>query len=613
MARPSGSLVLCIASALLGVIGCTSESIAPPPEVDETSLRNPPAGEVVGYTGQYGSHVWRGIPYAAPPIGDRRWQAPRATGPWTGRREALGRSTPCPQIATMFAGVADQEPGTYAGDEDCLYLDVYAPRFGPDGIPGEGERLPVMFWIHGGGNVVGHAGFYDGGKLAQSQQVVVVAINYRLAPLGFFRHAALRAEAKDALAASGNFGLLDQIRALEWVQQNIAAFGGDPGNVTIFGESAGGRNVMSLLLSEPAAGLFHRAIAQSGAARYAPLDHAEAFVDAEVPGHRNSSNEILLRYLQRKGGAGGRDEASALLAGMELEEVASLLRAISPAELIDLYTTEDTEGLIDAPNVFYDGLVLPREAPLARFADREGYNQVPIMLGTNRDEMKVFMFPNPKYVKRLFWVLPRMRAPALYEAVARIQSAAWKVVGAHAPADAIAQSGFDDVFVYRWDWDEEPSMMGADLGRMIGAAHGFEIPFVFGHYSLGPQADVVWTEENLEGRDALSGAMMSYWSEFARSGDPGKGRKGEQPSWERWASGAPDGAATMVLDTPADGGARMENGRTVARDVVALLDEHETALGGDGVCEMAEALERRFQGISSAADARAEACRQGAQ
>jgi len=599
------------AAIALATTGCARKPVAPAPRIDETSLRRPPAGEVVGFTGQYGSHVWKGLPYAAAPVGDRRWRAPEPIGPWSGRREALRSGSPCPQVASPFAGVVDQTPGTFAGDEDCLFLDVYAPRVSPEAVPAEGARLPVMVWIHGGGNVIGHAGFYDGGHLAQSQDVVVVAINYRLGPLGFLRHAALRAEAANALEASGNFALLDQIRALEWVRDNIASFGGDPQNVTIFGESAGARDVLALVLSEPARGLFHRAIAESGAVRTAPLEEAEAFTDDPIPGHRNSSNEILLRYLQQTGAATDRDAARAKLAAMEPARVASVLHGISAADLIGLYQTEQTEGLIDVPNVFSDGVVLPSGPPLEGLADPAGHAHVPVLLGTNRDEMKVFMFPSPRYVKRLLWVVPRLRDPALYDAVAKIQTAAWTVVGADAPADAMVRSGFDDVFVYRWDWDEEPTTLGADLSEMIGAAHGFEIPFVFGHWYLGPRADVVWTEENRAAREQLSAAMMSYWAEFARSGDPGRGVRGQQPAWQRWGSGGSGQGARIVFDTAADGGVRMESGRTSPNDVVALVDANATALGPDGLCEMAEVVASRFRGISAVADGRAASCRRG--
>jgi para-nitrobenzyl esterase len=602
-----------VAAALLAILlGCACWRAEAPPQADELSLRHPPAGDVVGFTGAYGSHVFAGIPYAQAPVGALRWRAPRPLEPWASRREALHAGAPCAQLASPFAGVVDQEPGSFAGDEDCLGLDVYAPRMAPDELPSGDGLLPVMVWIHGGGNVVGHAGFYDGGNLAQSQQVVVVAIQYRLGPLGFLRHQALREEGTSALEASGNFGLLDQIRALEWVRENIAAFGGDPDNVTIFGESAGARDVLALVLSDRARGLFQRAIAQSGAARFAPADEAEALADAPEPGHPNSSNEILLRALQRNGAAQGREAAKATLAAMPFAEVAALLRSLSAAQLLALYTTEASEGLIDVPNVFHDGVVLPAAPPLATLADPSVRGRVPIILGTNRDEMKVFLYPNPEYVTKRFWILPRLRDPERYEAVSAIQTAAWKVVGADAPADALLEGGFRDVFVYRWDWDEEPTLLGSDLAQMIGAAHGFEIPFVFGHWYLGPEAEVVWTHHNLPGRTALAAAMMSYWAEFARTGDPARGRGRDLPRWRRWGSRATGERMRMILDTPAGGGPRMQSGRTTADDVVALLDAQSEALGPQGLCEMAEALAGRFRGISSAADARVAACRRDA-
>jgi len=610
-ARPCSSVrtvLLSFVAASFAFACCRPAPAPAPPGVDETSVRRPAAGAVVGFTGEYGSHVWRGVPFASPPVGELRWRTPQPLAPWSGRREALASGTPCSQIASSFAGVVEKEPGTFAGDEDCLYLDVYAPRTLPDALPKGDARWPVMVWIHGGGNVIGHAGFYDAGHLAQSQNVVVVAIHYRLGPLGFLRHAALRASARDALEASGNFGLLDQVRALEWVRDNIAAFGGDPGNVTIFGESAGGRDVIALLLSPPARGLFHRAISQSGSARWAPLEEAEAFADDAAAGHRNSSNEVLARHLLRSGAASSREDARAQLAAMEPAQIEALLRGIDAAALIDLYATEATEGLIDVPQVFHDGAVLPREPAVARFAEPGGHAGVPVVLGTNRDEMKVFMFPSPRHVKRLLWIAPRLRDPARYEAEAEIQSAAWKLAGAEAPADAMVRGGFGDVFVYRWDWDEEPSILGGDLSRMIGAAHGFEIPFVFGHWYLGPRADIVWTEQNREARVALSDRMMAYWAEFARRGDPARGG-GDLPRWQRWGEGE---GSRIIFDTEAGGGVRMEQGRTSATDVVALLDAHAATLGQDGACAMAAALQSRFRGVSDVADARAAACSESA-
>ena len=188
--------------------------------------------------------------------------------------------------------------GAPAGAEDCLYLNVYAPR---SATPGTG-RLPVMVWIHGGGNVVGHAGFFDGGNLAAREDVVVVTINYRLGPFGWFRHPALRDAGASELDRSGNFGTLDQVRALEWVRDNAAAFGGDPGNVTVFGESAGGTNVFALLLAPPARGLFHRAIVESGNLSFGAPATAEGFVDDPQPSHPNASGEALPACWSRRVG-----------------------------------------------------------------------------------------------------------------------------------------------------------------------------------------------------------------------------------------------------------------------------------------------------------------------
>ncbi|MEN8161810.1 MAG: carboxylesterase family protein, partial [Myxococcota bacterium] len=247
--------------------GCASEPPVAVPTGDPATLRQPPAGDVVGSAGHHGGHAWLGIPYAEPPLGALRWRAPQPLLPWTGTREALASGASCPQFANGLGGDTSAEPGTLIGSEDCLTLNVYAPVLA--GPPAE-AHLPVMVWIHGGGNTIGTASFYDGSRLASEQAVVVVTINYRLGALGWLRHAALR-EGADALDASGNLGTLDQIQALRWVQNNVAAFGGDPGNVTIFGESAGGQNVLVLLTAPAAADLFHRAIAQSGGAWHSTI------------------------------------------------------------------------------------------------------------------------------------------------------------------------------------------------------------------------------------------------------------------------------------------------------------------------------------------------------
>ena len=594
--RPRSSFARAARHALLGLalasIGCGGGPAPAPPVVDASSHRMPPAGEVVGFTGAYGSHVWLGLPFAAPPVGEERWRAPAPAPVWTGVREATAFGSPCGQIASPFAGVVDQDPGTPAGSEDCLYLNIYAPRAAPDKVPTGDERMPVMVWIHGGGNSIGHASFYDGGNLASSQEVVVVTVNYRLGPFGWFRHASLRDGARDAAEASGNFGTLDQIRALEWVRDNIAAFGGDPGNVTIFGESAGARDVLALILSPMAKGLFHRAISQSGSARKLALDEAEDFAGAPDHGLPNSSNEILTRLLVSAGRANDHDAAIEVMVDMTPAEIASFLRATSWPDLMNAYVTDDMEGIPDVPNVFGDGTVITSVPPLVALSTPGGFNDVPVMFGTNRDETKIFMFASPRNVRQFLGFLPRLRDPDTYNASAEVASLAWKLVGADAPAEAMRRGGASDVYVYRWDWDEEPTMLGSDLSEMIGAAHGFEIPFVFAHYDLGPRGNVVWTEENLPGRKALSQQMMSYWAEFARSGRPGTGGPIGAVEWTAWN---PDGEKFIVLDTPAAGGSHMSADATDPAEVIALLSDDPRL--GAARCEVARRTNQTLEGI----------------
>ena len=224
MPRFAFPLLACVALAL----ACAGEPApTPAPVADATSLRTPPAGPLVGFRDAYGAHAWLGIPFAKPPVGALRWRAPEPMPAWQATREALAFGASCTQFASSLGGDDSVEPGTPVGSEDCLFLNVYAPAFDAAAVPKGEARLPVMLWIHGGGNTIGSASFYDGGNLAQREGVVVVTVNYRLGPFGWFRHPALAAGASEA-ERSGNFATLDLVRSLEWVRDNIAAFGGDP-------------------------------------------------------------------------------------------------------------------------------------------------------------------------------------------------------------------------------------------------------------------------------------------------------------------------------------------------------------------------------------------------
>ena len=224
---------------------------------DDPLVRTTECGYVRGIVTGADTRAWLGIPYAEPPVGELRWTSPQDLQPWDGILIADEFCSGCTQYGGYFTYMDPNTYGELVGSEDCLCLNIWRPAT-------EEDDLPVFFWIHGGGNSIGEAGLgvYDGANMAHNSNVIVVTVNYRLGPFGWFNHSALRTG--DALDDSGNFGTLDVIKALEWVSKNISHFGGNPDNVTIAGQSAGGYNVLSLMLSPLAEGLFHRAVVQSG-------------------------------------------------------------------------------------------------------------------------------------------------------------------------------------------------------------------------------------------------------------------------------------------------------------------------------------------------------------
>jgi para-nitrobenzyl esterase len=560
-------------TVLLTSAGCQRPAFWSVERTSPDTVRTLADGQVIGGAGRYGSHAWLGLPFAKPPTGERRWRKPEPPEPWSGLRTATRFGAVCPQPGTALGG---GRAGELVGEEDCLTLSVWAPPFKPSEVPVAASRLPVMVWIHGGGNSIGTAAFYDGGRLAAEQRVVVVAVQYRLGPLGWFRHAALR-EGADALDASGNFGTLDLVRALEWVRDNAAAFGGDAGNVTIFGESAGGQNVYTLLLTPRAKGLFHRAIVESGGLWSSSVERAEGFAADSPDGHHHSSNEVVARLLVSKGRARDLAEARRQLEAEAPSSLAAWLRGLTPSELLGAYAGGGRAGMLDAPLVFRDGVVLPKGDWLERFEKPDGWNRVPVLAGSNRDEMRLFLFLEPGRVRRVLGLFPRLDDEPSYSATGDLMSRFWKLNGVDRPLEALLRSGASDVFAYRWDWRDEPVVAGGDLSVMLGAAHGLEVAFVFGHFEMGP-LNIIFNEKNTADRDVVSSAMRQYWTQFARAGAPGRGTSGALPEWRRWT--APD-ETHLVFDVARNGGIRMtgtiERQETVIGDLFAepRLDERE--------------------------------------
>lgn len=440
-----------------------------------------------------GTEVLRfsGIRYAQAPVGEWRWRSPRPAHPPAGGSIDATRWPPaCVQdegnvewyqgVAVAFGAPAEVAPSRPDVAEDCLFLNVWSPDVG--------ARLPVMVWIHGGANVNGwsYEPNYRGRELA-ALGAVVVSIQYRLGVFGFLAHPSLTAESPNA--SSGNYGILDQIEALRWIQARIDRFGGDPGNVTLFGESAGAGDIAYLLLSPLARGLFHRAISQSGGWS---ADQRRTLADNEAQG---------VDFLRRA------DAAS-------IEE----LRRVPAQALLDT-AKEHFQRDYDDPPV--DGWLLP--AVPADLLARKAFEPRSVMFGFNADEMLMYVgqptaerwqhalqkLPSPGPVGDLLAELPIAQRLDELEAATQFTC----------PSIALAKgfaAGGASTYVYRFD-----RIRAGDHG--IGAYHGAEIPYVFDTHDA-------WLPMDAVDRD-LTRRMMGYWLNFAATGDP---NHDDAPVWPRW-------------------------------------------------------------------------------
>lgn len=485
--------VLCLLSfgATL-LFGCGSNT------VKTTSLETPilDSGPING-TLDDGIWTYKGVPYAAPPVGDLRWQEPQPVKPWKDVRQCTDYGPSCPQPPSDFGGLNVVE----ATSEDCLYLNVWTPADSP------GDHLPVMVWIHGGAFSTGSGSFplYDGHNLAQ-KGVVVVTINYRLGPLGFLAHPALSGESPHGV--SGNYGLLDQVAALEWVRENIAAFGGDPKTVTVFGESAGGMSICDLMVSPLADGLFSRAIIESGPF----MDMALRLGTGDTLAEAETSGQDIANRL-------GCSQASDVLA---------CLRSKTPDELIQAGTPINRilNPIALGPNI--DGYVLP-DQPSALFAAGK-QKAVPLINGTNASEGSIFapdigpemyrMALNlvfGSYADQVFALYPATTPAEVKPALTRLIT---EMAFAASSRFACTEMAKVDAPAYMYEFTRvpnDPRVQG------LGAFHGIEIVYAFGNF------DEIQQLASPEPQDlSLSEDMMNYWVGFAKTGDPnGQGR----PAW----------------------------------------------------------------------------------
>jgi para-nitrobenzyl esterase len=567
MMKKAFLISIVLLTGILGYLFLFTDASPEPRTPDPVSLRHTTLGNIVGYRDKYHTHGWLGIRYGASTGGHNRWRAPQPATHREGTFEALDVGNICPQAWGPGAGI-EGEQGDIAGDEDCLFLNVWAPVMDP--VVAAGKKLPVMVWFHGGANAVGTANTYPGYQLAGQQQVVFLAVNSRLNTLGWFSHPALTTTATSAADASGNYGTLDLIHALQWVQDNISAFGGNPDNVTIFGESAGGHNVYAMLASPLAKGLFHKAIVQSGMASSDPIFRAHNYIDDDETGQENSSAEILLRLLIQDGLAADRASARKRAAHMSPSEITAYLRGQSLEALYGVFEIEPG-GFFQVPHHIRDGYVIPTTPFLELFGNPERYNAVPVILGTNRDEGKLATLIDPEYVEWKFGFFPVIQDRENHQRMSAYISDAWKALSVDEPAAVLFQSQGDTVYSYRFEWDDWPYQWFSwlvDLNQLLGAVHALDLSFVFGDVDGVAGMEILRSDANKSGRLALQRAMMNYWGNFAWTGAPGNGRDGQQPLWTPWQ---PEGDSLMILDDPSQGGLRMSPLRITARTLKQRL------------------------------------------
>lgn len=468
-----------VLAALAGIWHLRGQAGAAPPKVAVS------AGVLQGLRSGDGPDpaAFLGVPYAAPPVGDLRWEPPQPPRPWSGTRQAVQFAPACPQLPARWLP-------TPVWSEDCLYLNIWTPALAAQ------ARLPVVVYFHGGSNRTGYSQLDPLGPALSRLGVVVVTANYRLGPFGFFALPALTAASSHR--SSGNYGILDQIQALRWVRENIAAFGGDPGGVTAMGQSAGAFDICLMMASPLARGLFHRAIMESGDCESTLIeDIRRPIAFNQVSGTSEGNGEKLAADLDLADGPGALQKLRSLPAG-------AILNAWS----------RHPELAFDAS---VDGWVLPDQP--ARIFAQGRQMRIPVLIGSNADEATVFG-PGPATVSA-YWEYLRADAgpwargefrlwPAASDAEVpgqylKLENATF-AFGAWSMAHAMSRTG-QPAYLYRFTWVD-----GGQRAK-LGACHGEELYFLSDTFPRN------WTYT--EGQEDFGRTIRQYWTNFVKSGNPG--------------------------------------------------------------------------------------------
>ena len=488
-------------------------------EIDKDIVVKSKSGNYLGIEAS-DLYVFKGIPYAESPVGALRWRAPRDVEYLDAIIDATEFKNECVQPKDN-SSIFNRNLST--GDEDCLYLNIYVPK---NQSSLNKNKFPVMYWIHGGSNIWGAGSDYDFSNLATSQQVIVVTINYRLGLFGWFA-SPFFAETAEGLDKSYNFGHLDIIKGLEWVNQNISSFGGDKNNVTIFGESAGGSNTLTMIASPLAEGLFHKAISQSGYVSSYSAEYAESISEL-------SSKNIFaedIKYLT------------------DSNEIVDYLQRLTQTEVYEKYiATAEKYVYPITPITIRDGIVIPNEGVYKALEKTDP--SLVVVAGTNKDEMN-YWFVNSEYFYDTSFEIRRTlkRSEANLRSWNKYRSAIWRYKGAEEPLRRMSKSN-DNLYSYRLDWDEEDEGIFGDYSLFVGAAHGIDIPFIANSFDMEQIPwyikNILFPESTAEGRDALSALMMRYWGNIAKYGDP---NVFVPQKWEKFTA---SDNQMIILDNPQD-------------------------------------------------------------
>lgn len=557
--EPSFSPVTTVPPAAASTPTSTTMTAAPEtPVPDAPTVRTTAQGKVEGVddSTRSGTWWWKGLPFAQPPVGALRWRAPAEPEAWTGIRPAQKFGNPCLQIGRIYGpGANNTYDATIAstlntpvGSEDCLTLNIWRPA-------SIETRLPVLLFIHGGSNISGYTAdpVYDGANLAKKANAVIVTANYRLGVLGFLNLPQLRVGGTEG-DDSGNFALLDNLAALRYIHKNIAGFGGDAANVTVMGQSAGAINLLALMASPMAEGLFHKAMPLSGGISLASnlppgslptLNPASAYLA--------QGNGLLLNLLVADGKAADLAGAATYAAGLSSADVADYLRGKDAKTVLMTVLTKGLTGSGPIP----DGSVLPTDPIAAIAAGR--YLKLPTVVGVTRDEGKLFTpflplvgGPKPGFkiddATRFTMMqnfdpdaatsltsadiidpvyLPVSTAGTGYDAMTARITNAFMVPSRDNLLDTM-KTQQSNLWHYQFDWAQLP----VPWNEVYGAAHAFDLGFVFGNFGPSLFSNATNSAANRPGREALADAMMGSIAAFMRTGDPNTAALGTP--WAPW-------------------------------------------------------------------------------